>query len=71
MLFAARHISIVPTQKLAVGGNLSTMAFALSFVIAAKLAYPCRHPRSVDTFQRPIRTEQVDVASKNLATPAP
>ena len=40
--FAARHISMVPTQKLAVGGNLSTMACGLPFVIAAKLAYPDR-----------------------------
>ena len=40
--FAARHISMLPTQKLAVGGNLSTMACGLPFVIAAKLAYPDR-----------------------------
>ena len=40
--FAARHISMVPTQKLAVGGNLSTMACGLPFVIAAQLAYPNR-----------------------------
>jgi pyruvate dehydrogenase (quinone) len=40
--FAARHISMVPTQKLAMGGNLSTMACGLPFVIAAQLAYPNR-----------------------------
>jgi pyruvate dehydrogenase (quinone) len=40
--FAARHISMVPTQKLAVGGNLSTMACGLPFVIAAQFAYPDR-----------------------------
>src|SRR6202795_2456335 len=40
--FAARHISMTPTQKLAVGGNLSTMACGLPFVIAAQLAYPDR-----------------------------
>jgi pyruvate dehydrogenase (quinone) len=40
--FAARHISMVPTQKLAVGGNLSTMACGLPFVIAAQFAYPER-----------------------------
>jgi pyruvate dehydrogenase (quinone) len=40
--FAARHISMAPTQKLAVGGNLSTMACGLPFVIAAQLAYPDR-----------------------------
>jgi thiamine pyrophosphate-dependent acetolactate synthase large subunit-like protein len=40
--FAARHISMVPTQKLAVGGNLSTMACGLPFVIAAQVAYPNR-----------------------------
>ncbi len=40
--FAARHLSMVPTQKLAVGGNLSTMACGLPFVIAAQLAYPDR-----------------------------
>jgi pyruvate dehydrogenase (quinone) len=40
--FAARHISMVPTQKLAVGGNLSTMACGLPFVIAAQFAYPNR-----------------------------
>jgi pyruvate dehydrogenase (quinone) len=40
--FAARHISMVPTQKLAMGGNLSTMACGLPFVIAAQLAYPDR-----------------------------
>ena len=28
--FAARHISMVPTQKLAVGGNLSTSTVRLS-----------------------------------------
>jgi pyruvate dehydrogenase (quinone)/pyruvate decarboxylase len=36
--FAARHISMLPTQKLAVGGNLSTMACGLPFVIAAQFA---------------------------------
>jgi pyruvate dehydrogenase (quinone)/pyruvate decarboxylase len=40
--FAARHISMVPTQKLAAGGNLSTMACGLPFVIAAQFAYPNR-----------------------------
>ena len=40
--FAARHISMVPTQKLAVGGNLSTMACGLPFVIAAQFAFPDR-----------------------------
>ena len=40
--FGARHISMVPTQKLAVGGNLSTMACGLPFVIAAQFAYPNR-----------------------------
>ncbi len=40
--FAARHLSMVPTQKLAVGGNLSTMGCGLPFVIAAQLAYPDR-----------------------------
>lgn len=40
--FAARHIYMVPTQKLAVAGNLSTMACGLPFVIAAQLAYPDR-----------------------------
>jgi pyruvate dehydrogenase (quinone) len=40
--FAARHISMVPTQKLALGGNLSTMACGLPFVIAAQFAYPDR-----------------------------
>jgi pyruvate dehydrogenase (quinone)/pyruvate decarboxylase len=40
--FAARHISMVPTQKFAVGGNLSTMACGLPFIIAAQLAYPNR-----------------------------
>jgi pyruvate dehydrogenase (quinone) len=40
--FAARHISMVPTQKLVVGGNLSTMACGLPFVIAAQFAYPNR-----------------------------
>ena len=40
--FAARHISMVPTQKLAVGGNLSTMACGLPFVIAAQFAFPNR-----------------------------
>jgi pyruvate dehydrogenase (quinone) len=40
--FAARHIAMVPTQKLAVGGNLSTMACGLPFVIAAQFAYPGR-----------------------------
>jgi thiamine pyrophosphate-dependent acetolactate synthase large subunit-like protein len=40
--FAARHISLVPTQKLAVGGNLSTMACGLPFVIAAQFANPNR-----------------------------
>jgi pyruvate dehydrogenase (quinone) len=40
--FAARHISLVPTQKLAMGGNLSTMACGLPFVIAAQFAYPKR-----------------------------
>src|SRR5258708_21728081 len=38
--FAARHISMVPTQKLAVGGNLSTMACGLPFFVAAKLSFP-------------------------------
>jgi len=40
--FAARHISMVPTQKLAVAGNLSTMGCGLPLVIAAQLAYPNR-----------------------------
>jgi pyruvate dehydrogenase (quinone) len=40
--FAARHISMLPTQKLAMGGNLSTMACGLPFVIAAQFAYPNR-----------------------------
>jgi pyruvate dehydrogenase (quinone) len=40
--FAARHISMVPTQKLAVGGNLSTMACGLPFIIAGQLAFPNR-----------------------------
>src|ERR1700738_4970660 len=40
--FAARHISMVPTQKLAMGGNLSTMACGLPFVIAAQFAFPDR-----------------------------
>jgi len=40
--FAARHLSMVPTQKLALGGNLSTMGCGLPFVIAAQLAYPDR-----------------------------
>jgi pyruvate dehydrogenase (quinone) len=40
--FAARHISMVPTQKLAAGGNLSTMGCGLPFVVAAQLAYPDR-----------------------------
>jgi pyruvate dehydrogenase (quinone)/pyruvate decarboxylase len=40
--FAARHISMMPTQKLAMGGNLSTMACGLPFAIAAQLAYPDR-----------------------------
>jgi pyruvate dehydrogenase (quinone) len=40
--FAARHISMAPTQKLVVGGNLSTMACGLPFVIAAQFAYPNR-----------------------------
>ena len=40
--FAARHISMVPTQKLAVAGNLSSMGGGLPFVIAAQLAYPNR-----------------------------
>ena len=40
--FAARHISMVPTQKLAVGGNFSTMAPGLPFAIAAQIAYPDR-----------------------------
>jgi thiamine pyrophosphate-dependent acetolactate synthase large subunit-like protein len=40
--FAARHISMVPTQKLALGGNLSTMAAGLPLVIAAQFAYPNR-----------------------------
>ncbi|MBV8215162.1 MAG: pyruvate oxidase, partial [Verrucomicrobia bacterium] len=40
--FAARHISMVPTQKLGVAGNLSTMACGLPFVISAQLAYPNR-----------------------------
>jgi thiamine pyrophosphate-dependent acetolactate synthase large subunit-like protein len=33
---------MVPTQKLAVGGNFSTMACGLPFVIAAQIAYPNR-----------------------------
>jgi pyruvate dehydrogenase (quinone) len=40
--FAARHIAMVPTQKLALGGNLGTMGCGLPFVIAAQLAYPDR-----------------------------
>ena len=40
--FASRHISMVPTQKLAAGGNLSTMACGLPFIIAAQFAYPNR-----------------------------
>jgi thiamine pyrophosphate-dependent acetolactate synthase large subunit-like protein len=40
--FAARHISMVPTQKLALGGNLGTMGCGLPYVIAAQLAYPDR-----------------------------
>ena len=40
--FAARHISMVSTQKLAMGGNLSTMACGLPFVIAAQFAFPNR-----------------------------
>src|SRR5260370_13970429 len=40
--FAARHISMIPTQKLAVGGNLSTMACGLPFFIAAQFAFPER-----------------------------
>jgi pyruvate dehydrogenase (quinone) len=40
--FAARHISMVPTQNLAMGGNLSTMGCGLPFVIAAQFAYPNR-----------------------------
>jgi pyruvate dehydrogenase (quinone) len=40
--FAARHISMVPTQKLAAGGNFSTMAPGLPFAIAAQIAYPGR-----------------------------
>ena len=33
---------MIPTQKFAVGGNLSTMACGLPFVIAAQFAYPNR-----------------------------
>jgi pyruvate dehydrogenase (quinone) len=40
--FAARHISMRPTQKLVMGGNLSTMAGGLPFVIAAQFAFPDR-----------------------------
>ncbi|MFY9987980.1 MAG: thiamine pyrophosphate-binding protein [Chthoniobacterales bacterium] len=40
--FAARHISMVTTQKLVAGGNLSTMACGLPFVIGAQFAYPQR-----------------------------
>jgi thiamine pyrophosphate-dependent acetolactate synthase large subunit-like protein len=40
--FGARHISMIPTQKFAVGGNLSTMACGLPFIIAAQFAYPNR-----------------------------
>jgi pyruvate dehydrogenase (quinone) len=40
--FAARHISMVPTQRLALGGNLSTMAAGLPSIIGAQLAYPNR-----------------------------
>jgi pyruvate dehydrogenase (quinone) len=40
--FAARHISMLPTQSLALGGNLSTMACGLPFAVAGQLAYPDR-----------------------------
>jgi pyruvate dehydrogenase (quinone) len=33
---------MVPTEKFAVGGNLSTMACGLPFIIAAQLAFPNR-----------------------------
>lgn len=41
-LFGARHIPLRPTNKLALGGNLSTMAPGLPFAIAGQLAYPER-----------------------------
>lgn len=40
--FAARHISMLPTQSLALGGNLGTMACGLPFAVAGQLAYPER-----------------------------
>jgi pyruvate dehydrogenase (quinone) len=40
--FAARHISMLPTQSLALGGNLSTMACGLPFAVAGQFAYPNR-----------------------------
>jgi pyruvate dehydrogenase (quinone) len=40
--FAARHISMLPTQRLALGGNLSTMAAGLPLALAGQFAYPDR-----------------------------
>ena len=41
-VFAARHMQLHAEQKLAVSGNLATMAPALPYAIAGQLAYPGR-----------------------------
>ncbi|RAK00557.1 pyruvate dehydrogenase (quinone)/pyruvate oxidase/pyruvate decarboxylase [Larkinella arboricola] len=41
-VFTARHWQIRPNQKVAVSGNLATMAPGLPYTIAAQLAYPGR-----------------------------
>ncbi|WP_051315830.1 thiamine pyrophosphate-dependent enzyme [Algoriphagus vanfongensis] len=41
-IFTARHWNIKENQKMAVSGNLATMAPGLPYVIAAKLAFPNR-----------------------------
>jgi pyruvate dehydrogenase (quinone) len=41
-VFTARHWQIRPAQKLAVSGNLATMAPGLPYAMAAQIAYPGR-----------------------------
>ena len=41
-VFTARHWQLRPAQRLAVSGNLATMAPGLPYAIAAQLAYPGR-----------------------------
>jgi pyruvate dehydrogenase (quinone) len=41
-VFTARHWQIRPAQRLAVSGNLATMAPGLPYAIAAQIAYPGR-----------------------------